>query len=182
MSEARKLFDQYVPNKRAFYDLLIRKRKYLPDFEYNIITIEFLHQIFNGELPVPTQDEVSCITLATPPNKRELKKILLGELSKIMMKDGIIELMDLIREKEVNVEWMIRFTFLLNKEHFIFHEGYKPVQQKKVVEAAVDPHAVKFEKYNAEAFANVPVPDRNQMKKKCVVSGMIAREKKPTKL
>ena len=161
MTEARKLFDQFVPNKKSFYELLIRKRKFLPDYEYNIITIDFLHQVFNGELPVPNQDEVSCITLATPPSKRECKKILLSELSKIMMQDGIIELMELIREKEVNIEWMVRFTFLLNKDHFIFHEGYKPAKKEKVVEAAVDPHASKFEKYNAEAFANVPVPDRS---------------------
>ena len=85
MSEARKLFDQFIPDKKSFYELLIRKGKFLPDYECNIITIEFLHQIFNDELPVPNQNEVNCITLATPPNKRELKKILLSELSKIMM-------------------------------------------------------------------------------------------------
>ena len=77
MSEARQLLDKYAPNKRAFYDLLIRKRKYLPDYECNIITIEFCHGVWNEDLPIPSQDEISCISLVTPPSKRDCKQILL---------------------------------------------------------------------------------------------------------
>ena len=82
----------------------------------------------------------------------------------------------------MNAEWMMRFTFLLNKEHAIFHESYVPPKPIKPVEPVIDPHAAKFAKYSAATFANLPIPNRTGMKKQAVVSGAIAREKKPSKI
>ena len=77
-------------------------------------------------------NEVNAITLATPPSKKMVKKYLLDELSKLQMQDGITDLMTLLKEKDANIDWMIRFTHLLNKHHPIFAESYQPPKKKEI--------------------------------------------------
>ena len=60
----KEMIDYYLSNKRSFYDVLIRKKKFLPSYESSIITIEFLHLVFTGQIAVPEYTEVHPIKLA----------------------------------------------------------------------------------------------------------------------
>ena len=90
--------------------------------------------------------------------------------------------MKLIKEKDANIDWIIRFTYLLNKEHFIFAEGYQPPKNKEIKSARGLDKDSKFSKYKPETFANIPLPNRGTAKARPMVSGYIARTKKPTAL
>ena len=40
--------NEYLPNRQAQYDFLIRRGYYMPSFKSSIVTIEFMHAVFIG--------------------------------------------------------------------------------------------------------------------------------------
>ena len=62
----------------------------------------------------------------------------------------------------------------------MFQESFVPPKKEKKCDEEMKEDPA-FAKYTADQFANLPQPSKTQMKRKAIVTGAIAREKKLTK-
>ena len=78
--DLKELINHHLPDKEAFYDLLIREKFFVPEFNCNIITIKFMDKVYRGEIYLPKMTEVHPIRISKPPSK----KLLQAELVQIL--------------------------------------------------------------------------------------------------
>ena len=76
----REAVNDYMPTRELQYQFMLRKGWHLPKLKTSLVTIEFLHQVFEGRIWLPKQSEVSIVQLATPPPNEILRELLLNAL------------------------------------------------------------------------------------------------------
>lgn len=79
--QAKEVMNAYLPDKEAFYELLVRRRYYLPHIKSSIVTIKFMDGVFRKTIFCAMFDQVHPIRLASPPPRKELQ----NELVRVMM-------------------------------------------------------------------------------------------------
>ena len=71
------LVNAYLPDKRAFYKLLLREQYFLPAENSPIMSVKFMHAVLRKEIYLPLMTEVRPIRLGEQPPKAQIKAELL---------------------------------------------------------------------------------------------------------
>ena len=71
------LVNAYLPDKRAFYKLLLREQYFLPAENAPIMSVKFMHAVLRKEIYLPLMTEVRPIRLGEQPPKAQIKAELL---------------------------------------------------------------------------------------------------------
>lgn len=72
--------DAFIPNKLGFYQFLLRKKYFLPDFKSNAITVDMMDKVFRKIMYMPKQTDVHPVILPSPPSREDTKALLVSIL------------------------------------------------------------------------------------------------------
>ena len=106
MSDLRAHINKHLSNKEGFYEFLIRKGFFLPDFKYNIITVKLLDRIYREEIYLPKFTEVRPVRIATPPSRRALQAELIRVMLTLNPAPAGMELIKELQFKEADSRWL----------------------------------------------------------------------------
>ena len=81
--DIKELINQYIPDREAFYDYLVRERYFLPLEKCNIITVSFLDRVYREEIYLPKITDVRPIKVSKPPNKKLMQNELINILGQM---------------------------------------------------------------------------------------------------
>ena len=119
-------------DKKNIYNVLIRRKKFMPTFKSRINTIKFFDDILRENILVPSIDDVHPVVLAVPLSKALLKKFLLQALEEPAAKSkAISNLASTLQVKDVDSAWMLSMLYLVDKKHEVFEPNYVAPRRKK---------------------------------------------------
>ena len=105
----------WVRSPKHFYELLLRNQYLMPDFKSTIITMPWMMDVRNGDIPIPKTDQVQYRNCATPPTK----EILIKECQKAVNHELGIK-----KWKQPDIPWLILFLSTCNPNHRFFDRAY----------------------------------------------------------
>mgnify|MGYP003330584146 CR=1 FL=1 len=126
----RQVFDKHVPDKESFYELLIRRRFFMPHIKCNIITVRLMDQVYTGKIFMPNINQVHPITIAKPPSRKELQQELVLVLSSMNSDQAGTNLIEELKKKEADMQWITSMLFMVCPEHYVFDFSYSRLNKK----------------------------------------------------
>lgn len=113
-----------LKNVRAFWELLTRHGKYLPDFSSKYVTEKQLLAVQQNKIFSLTQAQVVFRICVKPPSKMILVQKLMSYLQQHNVESGI----NLAKQNFPDKNWLvIAIATITNGADEIFHKDYLPV-------------------------------------------------------
>ena len=125
-----------LTNKTQQIDLVRRLDFFLPKESAQIMTIQFLHEVFIGKVFLPKQFEVHPVQRTKLPPKKDCLNILLSILKKHVDHhqhgEAVRQLGHYLVEKEADKNFYLVLIRFFDAENELFHPSYEPPKKQRV--------------------------------------------------
>ena len=169
-SLSREQLGLVIRTKKQFYNAMLQDGYVMPGYKQTLVSIKFMHAVRNKEVWAPrAEDVVQCRMVAYPPSN-DVLKFHIG--SAVDQMDDDIEnaelmpklkrLMELLKKKSADKEWLLRCLFVLDENHAVFQKNYRYVKPR----TRVQPNRIQLINNEDGFYDNLPPLQPNELRRR----------------